>query len=487
MHMTPPTQNVRSVPRAVVGRLLRGFRRRRRILGWCWLVLLLSTATADASQGRRTFEEPRFFIEDIRVEGAVRTAPELIISESLLMVQQEYDESELLEAVYRIQRLPFIFDARFALDRGSERGKLHLVISVKEVARFFFGGESKTTAFARDLTLDRTLADNANTDLDVVGGMRFFMGTYGVFFAAVSSGESVQLGLTRYQVFGRRVFVSLGLSRQGCCPVTVRPLGLDPTFSSWSSDVDSTRGNFTLGIPLRGNHSLRFDASRFQSSAGSRRLVLDPAAAGTLNIHQDMVDQRVEVAWLYDTSDDPNFPTRGHSLSVAYELREVRADFPITGLAGDIQVEGTDNTLSNDEFVIMRTQMHRLVAVGSQHWPLTRRQTLSASLRLSVGRSDLTNVPLDGLRVLSGDDLDVLEANLTLRHSVSVWRSQRDLSYQELRWENVAQVGHEETSPNLGLLNNPLDRWSFHTSLVYRSTWGLFRFGLAVEDVGRNL
>ena len=456
---------------------------------WLWslvtCLMLLSSTTADASLGRRGFEEPTFFIEEIRVEGATRTAPELIVSESLLEPQQPYRESELLEAVYRIQRLPFIFDARFALDRGSERGKLHLVITVQEVTRFVFGGESTTTSFVRDLTLER-VAEGANTDIDLVAGMRFFMGTYGVFFAAVSSNESVQLGLTRYQLFGRRVFASLGLQQQGCCPVTVRPLGLDPTFSSWSNETDSTTGNITLGLPLRGNHSLRFDATRFQSSDGSRRLVLDPVASGTLNRHQDMVDQRVEIAWIYDTSDDPNFPTRGHALSVAYELRELRADFPVAEIDGDIQVDGADNGLSTADVVTMRTQMHRLVFVGTQHWPLSRRHTVSGSLRLAVGRSDLVNVPLDGLRVLSGDDLDVFEANLTVRHSMHVWRARGQQNHQELRWENVLDVGYEETAPNFGLFNNPLDRWRFHTSLAFRSAWGVFRLGLAIEDVGRD-
>lgn len=457
------------------------------ILGGVFLGLLLWTSAAEASLNRKGFEEPRFFIESIRVEGGNRTSPALIRSESLLQEEQEYSESELLEAVYRIQRLPFIYDARFSLGRGSERGKLQLVITVKEVARFFFGGDSNTTAFSRDLALNSSFAKNSITDLDLVAGMRFFMGSYGVFFAAVSSSDSVQLGLTRYQLFGRRVFVSLGLLSQNCCPTTVRPLGLDPTFSSWTSDIDSTRGNVTLGVPLRGNHSLRFDASRFESVEGSRNLVLDQQSAGTLDFHRDLIDQRVEVAWIYDTSDDPNFPTRGHFMSLAYELREVRADFPTAGVGpfgspGDLM-----NNPILDDLVTMRTQLHRLVAVGTRHWPITNRQTLSTTLRLSLGRSDVENVPLEGQRVLSSDDLVVYEANLAIRHSMRVWQAKQDLSYQEVRWENSLEVGHEETTPNLGLLNNPLDRWSFQTSMVFRSTWGVFRLGFTVEDVGRNL
>lgn len=450
--------------------------------GILWLVLALTVASsAQANPSRKGFEEPRFFIESISVEGARRSSPKLILSESLLVAGQEYSESELLEAVNRIQRLPFIFDAGFALGRGSERGKLDLSITVKEVARFFFGADSETTVFVRDLALERGFAEDTSTDLDLVAGMRFFMGQYGSFFAAVSSAETVQLGLTRYQVLGHRVFLSLGLLRQGCCPATVRPLGLDPTFSSWTSESDSTRGDFTLGMPLRGDHSLRFNASRFESPEGSRRLVLDPLDAGTLDLHRDLVDQRVELAWIYDTSDDPDFPTEGRFLSLAYELREVRADFP-TSSATSPAATGPPAKVTTS-----RSQLHRLVLVGTQHWPVTHRHTLSGSLRLSSGTSDVENIPLEGQRVLSTQDLTVFEVNLVLRHSMRLWRASRQLDYQELLWENVFEVGHEGTSPSLDLLNNPLDRWSFRSSLAFRSTWGVFRLGLAVEDVGRNL
>ncbi len=451
--------------------------------GILWLILVLSAVSwAQASPGRKGFEEPRFFIESISVEGVRRSSPKLILSESLLVAGQEYSEPELLEAVNRIQRLPFIFDAGFSLGRGSERGKLDLSITVKEVARFFFGADTETTVFVRDLALERSLADGASTDLDLVAGMRFFMGQYGSFFAAVSSAETVQLGLTRYQVFGHRVFLSLGLLRQGCCPATVRPLGLDPTFSSWTSEGDSTRGNFTLGVPLRGDHSLRFDASRFESPEGSRRLVLDPLDAGTLDMHRDLVDQRLELAWIYDTSDDPDFPTEGRFLSLAFELREVRADFPVFALPLPTADQGQP-----PEMTTLRSQLYRLVLVGTQHWPVTHRHTLSGGLRLSVGTSDVENVPLEGQRLLSTEDLTVFEVNLVLRHSMRLWRASRHLDYQELLWQNVFEVGHEGTSPSLDLLNNPLDRWSFQSSLVFRSTWGVFRLGLAVEDVGRNL
>ena len=452
---------------------------RRSLVGW--ILALALAATAQASQDPKGFEEPRFFIEGIHVEGAQRSSPKLVLLESLLVAGQEYRESELVEAVNRIQRLPFIFDAGFSLEKGSERGKLELTITVKEVARFFFGADSETTVFVRDLALERSFASDTSTDLDVLAGMRFFMGQYGVFFAAVSSAESVQLGLTRYQVFGRRVFVSLGLLRQGCCPATVRPLGLDPTFSSWTSDSESTRGNFTLGVPLRGDHSLRFDASRFESPEGSRRLVLDPFDTGTLDVQRDLVDQRIELAWLYDSSDDPNFPTEGRFVSVAYELREARADFAVLET-----VDGEPSSLPTLGTTTLRSQLHRLVLVGTQHWPVSHRHTLSASLRLSAGVSDVENVPLEGQRVLSSKDLSVLEANLVLRHSMRLWRARRHLDYQELRWENVFEAGHEATSPSLGLLNNPLDRWSFRSSLAFRSTWGVARLGLAVEDVGRD-
>lgn len=442
---------------------------------WTILALLVALAPTWAAGASEPFEAPRFFIEAIDVEGAERVSPAIIVSESLLELDRDYDEPALRDAIYRVNRLPFILDAQLALERGSERGRYRLVITVREVERFFFGADFEATLFTREVSLEDPFPIDATVRRDGLVGARFFMGTYGVFFAAVT-GDSVQLGLTRYQLFGRRVFASLGLVRQSCCPVTVRPLGLDPTFSRWLAVDDSTRGTITLAMPLRGNHSLRFDAWRFQSiddDLGTRVRVADRADFGDFDTHEDIIEQSIELGWIYDSSDDPTFPTRGSSVSLTLEIRELRADFL------------SSQNPSRFSPLVMRSQMRRLIASGSHHWSPTPRQSFSATLRLAGGFSDVENVPLGQDRVLTGEDLDLWEGGLTLRHTFDVWQ-RRNHSDWELRWENEIDLGYESTSPTFGQAFNPLHRWRIGSSLVFRSTWGIFRAGFSFVEVDQG-
>lgn len=284
--------------------------------------------------------------------------------------------------------------------------------------------------------------------------------------------------------------MSLGLVRQGCCPVTVFPLGLDPTFSRWSTDESSLRGTFTLGIPLGGNHSLRFEAWRFDTNGsgafqGNRSQVIGNGftPGGVLNTHDDLVDQAVELGWIYDSSDDPTFPTRGTTLSVTYQLRELRSDlFTDVGVVFD-PVDGSIDLVPQGEQVDMRSQMHRLSATATRHWALAPRHVVSLALRVAVGRSDVANIPIGPDELLLGDDLDLFEGGLSLRHSTALWQGARHLKPRELRWETTLDLGWEQTSPTFGLSNNPLERRSLDSSLVFRNRWGIFRLGLSFVEV----
>lgn len=442
-----------------------------------------------ATAGQDPLGNPHFYIETIEVEGLRRASPEILISESLLEPGRDYDESDLRQAVYRVTRLPFVLEARFSLAKGSERGRYRLIIEVDEVARFFFGAEARATAFARDLSLDELEPEDFTDRSDALVGARFFMGQYGSFFTAVTTTGSVQLGLTRYQILGRRVFLSLGLVRQGCCPVTVRPLALDPTFSRWSADENSIRGTLTLGIPLGGNHSLRFEAWRFQTLdggpyQGSRVQVVGALGNDAVfNLHDDLVDQSVELAWIFDSTDDPTFPTHGLALSVTYQVRELRSDL-FTDFETQRDAEGFPVATLLAPPIDLRTQMHRVAATATRHWPLGPRHAVSLGLRLALGRSEIRNVPLGGDRVLEEDDLDLVEGGLSLRHSMALWEAAHHRTPRELRWETTADLGWERTSPSFDLPDNPLERWSLDTALVFRSRWGIFRLGLSFVDVG---
>ncbi len=448
------------------------------------LTLVILLALPSAAEAVRLTPEPSFFIETISVEGARQVSPEIILSESLLEAGKTYSESQLLEAIYRINRLPFVLEARFSLGRGSARGKLVLRIEVDEVRRFFFGSDAVVTRFSQPLALEGTFPEESSTRLGALVGLRYFPGNYGVVFAAAGAGGALQAGYTRYQLFGRRAFLSLGYLHADCCPTAVVPLGLDPTFSSWSSDEGSERATFTLGIPLDDNESLRVALSYRQGVSGRRRTVVEAADPGRLFLHENLTDQRLELAWIYDTTDDATFPSRGTAASAALEVRELAADFTDTSFA-----DPTGGAFTSGSFeppLAMRSRMLRATFAASRHWPVAQRQALSVTVRLAVGRSEIESLPV-GDAVLRQEDLDLWEAGAAFRHAVNLWRAHHAQRPRELHWENLLEVGYEGTSPDLDLPENPHQRWSVSTTLALRTSWGIFRFGFSYVDVGRTL
>ena len=147
---------------------------------------------------------PRFFIETIAVEGAGQASSGIVVSESLLEEGRGYNEAELREAVYRVNRLPFVVEAAFTLGKGSERGRYRLLITVEEVETFFFGADLIYRDFGGSLAAGPAI-DDALTD-SITAGARLFAGQ-GIVFAAVGDGEDLQAGYARYRLLGRPVLL----------------------------------------------------------------------------------------------------------------------------------------------------------------------------------------------------------------------------------------------------------------------------------------
>jgi outer membrane protein assembly factor BamA len=75
-------------------------------------------------------DEPAFFLERIEVRNQERVSPEVVIAESRLRAGQQYSEAELRDAAVRLARLPFLLSVDFSLEKGSERGRYILVLTV---------------------------------------------------------------------------------------------------------------------------------------------------------------------------------------------------------------------------------------------------------------------------------------------------------------------------------------------------------------------
>ena len=82
-----------------------------------------------------------FVLEEIVVEGVKhgsgKSSPRRPCSRSAAPIS----EGDLQQALHRIERLPFVVSADFALRRGSERGRFALVVKVVETMPVFAGGD----------------------------------------------------------------------------------------------------------------------------------------------------------------------------------------------------------------------------------------------------------------------------------------------------------------------------------------------------------
>jgi len=414
-------------------------------------------------------EEPaRFLIERITVEGTKEAAANIIRSETLLRPGESYSEGQLRQAVYRVHRLPFVLDASFSLRKGSRRGAYELVIDVQPARWFFYDTWFRAFAFEQPLDLgnETLLGYRSSSSVGTVVGARRFVGRSGVVFAALDTEEGIQAGFTQYDLLHRGILASAGISRTECCVTEVLPLALDPTFSAWSFDT-SLKLSVGISIPLSGPQSVQITASERQGEQGSRHEVLvgppglrnNPRSGGG----RELSYRRAEAKWVWDTSDDPLFPTRGTSVSAGLEAARFAAR----------DLDLTLNPLAPVPTITFYPTYRSEQVVGAlsviRHWPLTSRQTVSLMGRISAGQSRLDNLAVKD-RVLPHADADYYAGSAGVEHAWTVRRSRVAGDLSDLRVETGVEIGGERTSPDLG--PSPLKRFSAHTGLVFRNSWG---------------
>ncbi len=474
---------------------------------WAPIAVLLWAAFAGppaTATGQRP-QPPRFYVESVAVEGVRRASPEVIVSESLLEEGIAYTESELRQAVYRVGRLPFVLDATFSLAKGSERGKYSLLITVEEVRSLFFGTDLVYSAQGNALADASPLGDELTDTLSA--GIRLFAGR-GVLFAALAAGEGLQVGYERYRLFGRPVLLRFAYARQACCVLGLQELGFDPTAAVWAAD-ESDRLELTIGVPLGGNHSLRFDGSRLETGSAARR----PLGGGEVVDARDVEQRELELAWVFDSTDDPVFPSRGDALTAAIGVRWLEGDLsrPLASEPSGavFTPEASPLGLSHLRASGATRMSSRLVGLsvyGARHWPLSARQTVSLSLKLLLGRSAVENIPVPAdlppapaasdrpadsgdraVLLLESGDVDTLEAGFGARYSLNLWQPSKLRRRGELRWETVAGLIYVETSPVFSSAAHPLWGVSLSTGIALRNTWGIFRIGFTFLDYDGEL
>ncbi len=369
------------------------------------------------------------------------------------------------------------------------RGQYQLVIEVQESLLWFFGVQLRGYVFNEFVSLETGFRTENESNWLITAGMRYFVGTRGMAFAAYGGDSFLQAGYTQYDILDRGIVGTVAWTRHECCPVRVFSLGLDPTFSSWSLR-DAEQIELVVGAPLRGNQSLEFSLLHLQAEHGLRQ-----RAAGSLFQRRwdirDLTYERAELDWVHNTTDDNLLPRQGQELRGGLFLNRLRGE--LTPLSSFL--DPTDLALPPP--VSVDARQFGVALSASRYWPLTQRQTLSLGGRASLGRSEVGDLPRDqnllapqpppGLG-LGNTDLTSYELNLRLGHAVSLWsQATQRRRHGELRFETAVEWAHEGTSPDLDLPDNPLQRLDISAGLVLRNRWGLFRLSFSyVQLEGRE-
>jgi hypothetical protein len=448
----------------------------RRVTPLGWALLLLTAASAPAQEER--LEPARFLIETITVEGPKEAAANIVRAETLLQEGRSYTEADLRQAVDRVQRLPFVLYATFALRKGSERGAYELAVQVQSARWFFFDQWNRGFYLQEPLSVNPANPDSLGgfrqdfeAGLGGLVGARLFVGRSGVVFAALDLLQGAQIGFTQYDLFHRGILFSAGVSRGG--PIEVLPLALDPTFAAWDF-WSATKLSLGTSIPLGGRQSVQVSLSEQRGEPASRRSVLLSVPftfPAQFSKDGEVTYRTADAKWVYDTSDDPLLPTRGTSLSVGIETAHFRGQ----GLRLD-SVPSFDPPLPAFE-----SEQAVLAFSAIRHWSITPRQTVSATGRAAVGQSNVEGLVTDETVLPVEETLDYTGGSLGLQHSLVLKRSREPGDVSDLRLETGVEAGAERTSPDLG--PGLLRRFSASVGIVFRNQWGRVRAILTYLDL----
>lgn len=374
----------------------------------------------------------RFFVERIDVRNLRHAGRDVIVSEARLHEGAAYSEAELREASDRIERLPFVLDAQFSLEKGSRRDAYVLVMTVEETKPFFYGIDF-TLYRAPDEHLVVAPVDDRLSSV----GYRFFTGRRGMVHLAVAEHEylsshaertgAIGVGYTQYSLFGSDAFASVNLSL---------PLG--------TASSRQLLPEVVVGLPLTSTQTLTVSAvSSLVDSNYSR------------NVYRR---RAIQAEWSHNTTNHPFFPTRGTLLSAGPLFAEDDDTYHVFSYVAGEPPRQTE--------VRERTHTVGLGLAAAHYWELSDRNSVAlrgeADLRHTAGRRN-------GLRI--SDNYTPTSAIVSFSHSLLDPRQVRDAD------------SRLEASLRLG--NGRKDYFFFreHSAIasldwVFRNAWGAVRLGV---------
>jgi outer membrane protein assembly factor BamA len=242
-------------------------------------------------------QEASFLIERIEIRGMRFGSESVVRNETLLTTGRTYTESELQQALARVNRLPFVLDSSFSLEKGSDRGAYVLVITVRETKPLFVSAESVSSYDADNVY------PGWSTQEDVRAGARWFLGSSSMVHASTDFDNNYEAGFTQFNLFRRAGYVTLNVR------FTTNDIDTEINDPFGGLGLTRIRGDvdpspeIRFGIPVVGNHSIQGQWS-YNNADFTVETPVD-----TNKYEQNST--AAELAWVFDTTDDPVLPARG--------------------------------------------------------------------------------------------------------------------------------------------------------------------------------
>jgi outer membrane protein assembly factor BamA len=406
-------------------------------------VLLLLTAGSAAAQ-----EPAQFFIERIEVRNASRVSADVVIAESRLRTGAVYTEAQMREASDRVNRQPFLLSADFALEKGSDRGRYVLVISVVETKIFFAQLDIRPYlghATSADYTAPLETSEN-----DIALGFRFFVGRRGAIHLGIIGSDdnrdyvtnqtSFAVGYTQYDLFGTRAFATLNLKK---------PIG--------SNDTGHISPQVVVGIPVSLTQTVTLLYDRLELSRESNVYSFGP-------FERRLEQSLFSATWSRNTTNRPFLPTRGTLLTVTPTIASSDRKF----LSFDVP---NGNILYTPQSVHERSA--GLEAAAARYWEVSDRNSVSAALQGGWARTNQSGT--------IHDTIDSSYGFVTGRISHSLFETSEIAKNGDSRLEAELRLGYRARQYPIftsAAGTRSVDVRQVNASWVRRNAWGTFRFGL---------
>lgn len=394
-------------------------------------------------------DDAPLFIERIEVRNHRRVSPDVVIAESRLREGRGYSEADLRDAATRLSRLPFLLSVDFSLEKGSERGRHVLVLTVNETRPFFFLVDAVPFFEGTDsyLTIDYQDRPTGNSQ-DLAFGFRWFVGRRGavhIGFAGVGTNRAFtreygafEAGYTQYDLFGTRAFATLNLKR----PVDGYAEG-------------SITPQVVLGVPLSANQTLALEYDEVRS--GGRTRTIDGVRYDTRH-GQKLVSAR----WSYNTTNDPFFPTEGKLVNVT----------PFLAWTDGVEAFG----ISGPDDLSARVYHSRIFGAGAgatRYRELSERSSVWGDLRGEWAhidsRSDIAELSFDR---------SASSGSVGIGYAYSLW-SREERASGDSRFEVTARYTNRFDPEYRSIYDNERnDVLQVGGAWIRRSSWGTLRLGV---------